>query len=191
MPILIHIVQHGNSLCGMQGPTSDWPEWHRWVSFEDPLARDPMNCPHCLLLFAEQDRIAQAEQAASVARVVQAARALMFKIGPRNAATELDLRHLAQAVFGTRAAFGEDEPAERDKQWGYAAEHGFFWALCPRCGRMFGGHEQPSGGCHWNIAGTTGQVCCPQCPGESGGVASSSATPVISVSLKGSSYRNR
>ena len=123
--------------------------------------------------------------------IVQAARALMAKIGPQGAATRLDLRHLAQAVFGTAAAFGEDDPDERIKQEIYADRHGFFWLPCPRCGRMFGGHEEPRGGSHWS--GTwTSQICCPQCPGDSGEMPPPELpVPAISVSLEGGPNRNR
>lgn len=49
----------------------------------------------------------------------------------------------------------------------YAFLAGYFWTNCPRCGRMFGGHEE-HGGTDWGGEGTpnVGLVCCPQCPGD-------------------------
>jgi hypothetical protein len=33
------------------------------------------------------------------------------------------------------------DPKDREATEEYAGENGFFWLECPRCGRMFGGHE--------------------------------------------------
>jgi len=44
----------------------------------------------------------------------------------------------------------------------YAWLLGYFWLSCTRCGRMFGGHEQPLGIYH--RADGTSQATCPECP---------------------------
>lgn len=41
----------------------------------------------------------------------------------------------------------------------YAWARGYFWIPCPKCGRMFGGHEAREG--HTTYAGKT---TCPDCP---------------------------
>lgn len=45
--MFIHILRHGSTLCGKTVP-EDWPENHRWVSFEDPEALSKANCDGCL-----------------------------------------------------------------------------------------------------------------------------------------------
>lgn len=47
-----------------------------------------------------------------------------------------------------------------------AALTGYFWLPCPRCGRMFGGHEK-HGGTMWSgsiDAPGMGWTCCSHCP---------------------------
>ena len=38
---------------------------------------------------------------------------------------------------------------------------GYFWTPCPRCGRMFGGHERPSG--RLMINDSEGFITCSHC----------------------------
>lgn len=43
---------------------------------------------------------------------------------------------------------------------------GYFWHPCPRCGRMFGGHEK-GGGMDWHgTQNEWGETTCPDCPGD-------------------------
>lgn len=49
--------------------------------------------------------------------------------------------------------------------WLRAFIGGHFWLPCPRCGRNFGGHEEGGGVIY---RGTSGSICCPLCPGDSG-----------------------
>ena len=46
--MMIHILRHGWTLCGMTTVPKDWPEGHRWVSFEDPENLPKANCLGCL-----------------------------------------------------------------------------------------------------------------------------------------------
>ena len=46
----------------------------------------------------------------------------------------------------------------------YATAFGYFWRHCPRCDRMFGGHE-PGGGADW-YALNFARMTCPRCPEE-------------------------
>lgn len=50
----------------------------------------------------------------------------------------------------------------------YAAVVGYFWIPCPRCGRMFGGHEQHGGTNYYDAfdspRGRYGAICCKDCP---------------------------
>jgi hypothetical protein len=43
----------------------------------------------------------------------------------------------------------------------YAAVACYFWVPCPICGRMFGGHEKPSGGLY--LGGRKGKTVCSNC----------------------------
>jgi hypothetical protein len=58
--------------------------------------------------------------------------------------------------------------APREEHERFANENNFFWLPCPRCGRMFGGHEvaqRNTGGRLWESP-TSGQMTCPECPGQ-------------------------
>lgn len=46
--MIIHILRHGATLCGITVMPKDWPEGHRWVSFEDPEGILQANCSECL-----------------------------------------------------------------------------------------------------------------------------------------------
>ena len=50
---------------------------------------------------------------------------------------------------------------------------GYFWLPCPRCGRMFGGHERKGGTDLLDAwpnpaygGGMMGLICCKHCPGD-------------------------
>lgn len=43
--VIVHILHHGRSLCGMPGVPRDWPTGNVWVSMLDRLNA---NCPSCL-----------------------------------------------------------------------------------------------------------------------------------------------
>lgn len=43
----------------------------------------------------------------------------------------------------------------------YANKFGYFWLSCPRCGKMFGGHEVGKDALHRTIY--SGSVCCKFC----------------------------
>jgi hypothetical protein len=51
----------------------------------------------------------------------------------------------------------------------YATSMGYFWLPCPRCGRMFGGHEKPGGELYEEAEyeGRRGSsaMTCSECPG--------------------------
>lgn len=46
--MVIHILRHGATLCGLTTLPKDWPAGHRWVSFEDAENLPEANCPGCL-----------------------------------------------------------------------------------------------------------------------------------------------
>ena len=43
----------------------------------------------------------------------------------------------------------------------WAAIAGYFWLPCPRCGRMFGGHERHGG---TKLVAGRMMICCYRCP---------------------------
>jgi len=55
----------------------------------------------------------------------------------------------------------------------YAKTMGYFWLPCPRCGRMFGGHEEPTGSLYEeaeyekykNLQSCSSMGTCSKCPG--------------------------
>ncbi len=47
----------------------------------------------------------------------------------------------------------------------YAVVTGYFWAPCPLCGEMFGGHEWRDGHTLWNEP-DLGILTCPRCKPE-------------------------
>ena len=63
-----------------------------------------------------------------------------------------------------------DRPAKdapREEHEAYAKKHEFFWMPCRRCGKFFGGHEIAGGeGGHWWTSPGTGDITCPDCPGD-------------------------
>ncbi len=51
--MVVHVLRHGHTLCGMPGLPKDWPADHNWVSDYDRKAAD---CPECLrTIQAEED----------------------------------------------------------------------------------------------------------------------------------------
>lgn len=46
--MIIHILRHGTTLCGLTTVPKDWPEGNRWVSYEDPENLSEVNCLECL-----------------------------------------------------------------------------------------------------------------------------------------------
>ena len=48
----------------------------------------------------------------------------------------------------------------------YAFAFGYFWMSCPKCGRMFGGHEEGGGIMH--LGGGRGKIMCPLHPDDEG-----------------------
>jgi hypothetical protein len=65
------------------------------------------------------------------------------------------------------------EKLERWVHEKYARTMGYFWLPCPRCGRMFGGHEEPRGSFYeeaeWEKCekgvGCSSSMTCSNCPG--------------------------
>lgn len=43
----VHILKHGRALCGQPGMPVEWPEDHKWVSFEDEANLHEVDCPGC------------------------------------------------------------------------------------------------------------------------------------------------
>lgn len=73
----------------------------------------------------------------------------------------------AAAATGANNRFSMVKPtadAPRAHHELYALVYGFFWTACPNCGRMFGGHEEPTG-VWWTHPGG-GKCTCPECPGN-------------------------
>lgn len=42
----VHILRHGNALCGLRGPPVDWPDGHTWVALTDEN-RNEATCLEC------------------------------------------------------------------------------------------------------------------------------------------------
>jgi len=45
--VTMHILKHGISHCKMPGVPGEWPEGHRWMSFESANLRAAATCPEC------------------------------------------------------------------------------------------------------------------------------------------------
>lgn len=43
----VHILKHGQSHCKMAGVPGEWPDGHRWMSFESADLRAAATCPEC------------------------------------------------------------------------------------------------------------------------------------------------
>lgn len=54
--LVIHILKHGQALCGKPGPPSEWPPGHRWLAYYASAAikqcREKI-CPDCSPLLSE------------------------------------------------------------------------------------------------------------------------------------------
>lgn len=49
----VHILRHGAAMCGQPGMPRDWPDAHRWVSFEDHRVLDDATCERCRAVFQD------------------------------------------------------------------------------------------------------------------------------------------
>ncbi len=47
MPRVVHVLAHGNALCGLAGAPSDWPRGHVWVSAFEAREAALATCPAC------------------------------------------------------------------------------------------------------------------------------------------------
>lgn len=51
---LIHILKHGQAMCGKPGVPGDWKDGHRWIGFNRPdqfEEQSPFTCQPCLFAY--------------------------------------------------------------------------------------------------------------------------------------------